>query len=145
MQHAHTVHIYRQHTLVYIIYEHKLLHISPILWLNIRIFIFTLTLCIFFSNLSSANKRSNLVNDFWQIKFEGFGARQGPLHGLPISTPYMTKDYLQLKRFQAQTNGTTYVYDFPEMFRQALERVWEEYLTERGMRRLENFTPIHSL
>lgn len=67
-----------------------------------------------------------------QIKFEGFGARQGPLHGLPISTPYMTKDYLQLKRFQAQTNGTTYVYDFPEMFRQALERVWEEYLTERG-------------
>ncbi|XP_068249206.1 acetyl-CoA carboxylase isoform X1 [Palaemon carinicauda] len=67
-----------------------------------------------------------------QIKFEGFGARQGPLHGLPISTPYMTKDYLQLKRFQAQTNGTTYVYDFPEMFRQALERVWEEYLRERG-------------
>ncbi|KAK7068522.1 hypothetical protein SK128_027163 [Halocaridina rubra] len=66
------------------------------------------------------------------IKFEGFGARQGPLHGLPISTPYMTKDYLQLKRFQAQTNGTTYVYDFPEMFRQALERVWEEYLQERG-------------
>lgn len=67
-----------------------------------------------------------------QIKFEGFGARQGPLHGLPISTPYMTKDYLQLKRFQAQTNGTTYVYDFPEMFRQALERVWEEHLIERG-------------
>lgn len=67
-----------------------------------------------------------------QIKFEGFGVRQGPLHGLPISTPYMTKDYLQLKRFQAQINGTTYVYDFPEMFRQALERVWEEHLMEHG-------------
>ncbi|XP_069956208.1 acetyl-CoA carboxylase isoform X2 [Cherax quadricarinatus] len=73
-----------------------------------------------------------------QIKFEGFGVRQGPLHGLPISTPYMTKDYLQLKRFQAQTNGTTYVYDFPEMFRQALERVWEEYLVERGGGNLPN-------
>lgn len=67
-----------------------------------------------------------------QIKFEGFGIRQGPLHGLPISTPYMTKDYLQLKRFQAQKNGTTYVYDFPEMFRQALEREWEKHLKERG-------------
>lgn len=68
-----------------------------------------------------------------QIKFEGFGIRQGPLHGLPISTPYMTKDYLQLKRFQAQKNGTTYVYDFPEMFRQALEREWETYLKERDV------------
>ncbi|KAK3859492.1 hypothetical protein Pcinc_034403 [Petrolisthes cinctipes] len=67
-----------------------------------------------------------------QIKFEGFGVRQGPLHGLPISTPYMTKDYLQLKRFQAQINGTTYVYDFPEMFRQAIERVWEENFMEHG-------------
>ncbi|KAB7507632.1 Acetyl-CoA carboxylase [Armadillidium nasatum] len=67
-----------------------------------------------------------------QFKFEGFGGSQGPLHGLPISTPYMTKDYLQLKRFQAQTNGTTYVYDFPEMFKQALERQWENYLNERG-------------
>ena len=68
-----------------------------------------------------------------QIKFEGFGIRQGPLHGLPISTPYMTKDYLQLKRFQAQKNGTTYVYDFPEMFRQALEREWEKHLKSRGV------------
>lgn len=35
-----------------------------------------------------------------------------------INTPYVTKDLLQAKRFQAQTLGTTYVYDFPEMFRQ---------------------------
>ena len=34
------------------------------------------------------------------------------------STPYMTKDQLQQRRFQAQTLGTTYVYDFPEMFHQ---------------------------
>lgn len=61
------------------------------------------------------------------IKFESFGTKQGPLHGLPVSTPYMTKDYLQQKRFQAQSNGTTYVYDFPDMFRQVLDRVWKEY------------------
>lgn len=35
-----------------------------------------------------------------------------------INSPYVTKDLLQAKRFQAQTLGTTYVYDFPEMFRQ---------------------------
>lgn len=35
-----------------------------------------------------------------------------------INTPYVTKDLLQSKRFQAQTLGTSYVYDIPEMFRQ---------------------------
>lgn len=35
-----------------------------------------------------------------------------------INTPYVTKDLLQAKRFQAQSLGTTYVYDFPEMIRQ---------------------------
>ena len=68
------------------------------------------------------------------MKFETWGglasttAKPGPLHDLPISTPYMTKDYLQLKRFQAQSNGTTYIYDFPDMFQAALIKLWEEYL-----------------
>ena len=66
------------------------------------------------------------------IKFESFGSKQGPLHGLPVSTPYMTKDYLQQKRFQAQSNGTTYVYDFPDMFRQVLDRIWKEYAASRS-------------
>jgi acetyl-CoA carboxylase/biotin carboxylase 1 len=37
-----------------------------------------------------------------QMKFEAWPGtgKPGPLHDLPISTPYMTKDYLQLKRFQ---------------------------------------------
>lgn len=50
--------------------------------------------------------------------FDSYGDKQGPLHGMLINTPYVTKDLLQAKRFQAQTLGTTYVYDFPEMFRQ---------------------------
>uniref|UniRef100_A0AAQ5ZK67 acetyl-CoA carboxylase n=1 Tax=Amphiprion ocellaris TaxID=80972 RepID=A0AAQ5ZK67_AMPOC len=53
-----------------------------------------------------------------QIMFQSYGDKQGPLHGMLINTPYVTKDLLQAKRFQAQTLGTTYVYDFPEMFRQ---------------------------
>lgn len=62
-----------------------------------------------------------------QIVYQAYGAKQGPLHGLLLSSPYATKDHLQLKRFQAQTNGTTYIYDFPEMFRQALRTVWKEH------------------
>ncbi|TMS03613.1 Acetyl-CoA carboxylase 2 [Larimichthys crocea] len=59
-----------------------------------------------------------------QIMFQSYGDKQGPLHGMLINTPYVTKDLLQAKRFQAQTLGTTYVYDFPEMFRQALFKQW---------------------
>uniref|UniRef100_A0A4W5MK54 acetyl-CoA carboxylase n=1 Tax=Hucho hucho TaxID=62062 RepID=A0A4W5MK54_9TELE len=59
-----------------------------------------------------------------QIMFRSYGDKQGPLHGMLINHPYVTKDLLQSKRFQAQTLGTTYVYDFPEMFRQALFKLW---------------------
>uniref|UniRef100_A0A8C4Q2H7 Acetyl-CoA carboxylase n=2 Tax=Eptatretus burgeri TaxID=7764 RepID=A0A8C4Q2H7_EPTBU len=58
-----------------------------------------------------------------QIMFRAYGDKPGPLHGMLINTPYVTKDLLQAKRFQAQSLGTTYVYDLPEMFRQALIKV----------------------
>uniref|UniRef100_U3K2H1 acetyl-CoA carboxylase n=1 Tax=Ficedula albicollis TaxID=59894 RepID=U3K2H1_FICAL len=58
------------------------------------------------------------------IMFQSYGDKQGPQHGMLINTPYVTKDLLQAKRFQAQSLGTTYVYDFPEMIRQALLKLW---------------------
>ncbi|XP_069882456.1 acetyl-CoA carboxylase 2 isoform X1 [Dipodomys merriami] len=58
------------------------------------------------------------------IMFHSFGNKQGSQHGMLINTPYVTKDLLQAKRFQAQSLGTTYIYDFPEMFRQALFKLW---------------------
>ena len=64
---------------------------------------------------------------------------QGALHGLLLNTPYVTKDHLQLKRFQAQNNGTTYVYDFPEMFKQALDRIWNNYIKVRLMLNIAKF------
>lgn len=64
-------------------------------------------------------------------KLEAYGQKLGPMHGLPVSTPYVTKDYLQQKRFQAQSAGTTYVYDFPDMFRQMLEKQWKQFIEER--------------
>lgn len=67
------------------------------------------------------------------VRFESHGAGTrplGPMHGLPISTPYLTKDYLQAKRFQAQSAGTTYVYDLPDMFRQQVEKSWVKHIEE---------------
>ena len=51
--------------------------------------------------------------------FECYGSREsGPLHGLRVNTPYTSKDHLQQKRYVAQSMGTTYAYDFLELFRQ---------------------------
>ncbi|KAH0513850.1 Acetyl-CoA carboxylase 1 [Microtus ochrogaster] len=60
-----------------------------------------------------------------QIMFQAYGDKQGPLHGMLINTPYVTKDLLQSKRFQAQSLGTTYIYDIPEMFRQIGMVAWK--------------------
>lgn len=62
-----------------------------------------------------------------ETTFESYWGKRGPFHGRLLRTPYFTRDNLQQKRFAAQSNGTTYVYDFPEMFRQALIKSWRNY------------------
>lgn len=49
---------------------------------------------------------------------------KGPLHLLPVNQAYPTKESLQPKRYQAHLIGTTYVYDFPDLFSKALNNVW---------------------
>ena len=49
---------------------------------------------------------------------------KGPLHLQPVHQPYPTKESLQPKRYQAHLIGTTYVYDFPDLFSKALQNVW---------------------
>ncbi|EMD38813.1 hypothetical protein CERSUDRAFT_112545 [Gelatoporia subvermispora B] len=49
---------------------------------------------------------------------------KGPLHLQPVHGPYPTKESLQPKRYQAHLIGTTYVYDFPDLFSKALSNVW---------------------
>uniref|UniRef100_A0A5S6QG58 Acetyl-CoA carboxylase n=1 Tax=Trichuris muris TaxID=70415 RepID=A0A5S6QG58_TRIMR len=69
-----------------------------------------------------------------QVRYASWDAsKPGPLNGLAVSTPYQTKDHMQQKRYLAQKMGTTYVYDFPEMFRQALMKLWREYNAEIGI------------
>ncbi len=47
------------------------------------------------------------------IKFVSFYPEGGAWHGLPVGTPYMTKDFLETKRSKAQALETTFVYDYP--------------------------------
>lgn len=49
---------------------------------------------------------------------------KGPLHLQPVHQAYPTKESLQPKRYQAHLIGTTYVYDFPDLFSKALHNVW---------------------
>ena len=49
---------------------------------------------------------------------------KGPLHLQPVHQAYPTKESLQPKRYQAHLIGTTYVYDFPDLFSKALHNIW---------------------
>ena len=66
-----------------------------------------------------------ITNDKGTTVLKSIGEK-GPLHLLPVHQPYPTKESLQPKRYQAHLIGTTYVYDFPELFSKALSNVWSK-------------------
>nr|APH81346.1 ACC [Paracyclopina nana] len=53
----------------------------------------------------------------------------GPMHCLPVSTPYITKAHTETKRSKALALETTYAYDFPDLFKNSLIEVWREHRT----------------
>ncbi|CAO0802940.1 unnamed protein product [Mucor circinelloides] len=65
----------------------------------------------------------------WVLK--SLGRVSGPMNMLPVSTPYPTKEWLQPRRYKAHLMGTTYVYDFPELFRQATQNQWSQYVRSK--------------
>ncbi|THZ98158.1 acetyl-CoA carboxylase acc1 [Aureobasidium pullulans] len=70
-----------------------------------------------------AERKSEKGND-WYFQSIGGSTKIGSMHLRPVSTPYTTKGALQPKRYKAHIMGTQYVYDFPELFRQAIENSW---------------------
>ena len=51
-----------------------------------------------------------------------------PLTGRSVQEPYPNKDRIQNKRYQAQKrNSTTYVYDYVDLFREAVAQRWRAY------------------
>ncbi|KAF9288230.1 acetyl-coenzyme-A carboxylase [Mortierella alpina] len=56
----------------------------------------------------------------------------GPFHLLPVNQPYPTKEWLQPRRYKAHLMGTTYVYDFGELFRQAVRAQWNHAIKQNS-------------
>lgn len=67
----------------------------------------------------------------WVFHSIGGTKEKGPMHLMPVSTPYATKNWLQPKRYKAHLMGTQYVYDFPELFRQAIQNTWLKAVKEQ--------------
>lgn len=80
------------------------------------------------NNVSGYVVKSELYMEVKNTKgewvFKSIG-HPGSMHLRPISTPYPVKESLQPKRYKAHNMGTTYVYDFPELFRQATLSQWK--------------------
>lgn len=70
-----------------------------------------------------AEKKSEKGGE-WLFHSIGGTTKIGAMHLRPVSTPYPTKEWLQPKRYKAHLMGTQYVYDFPELFRQAFQNCW---------------------
>ncbi|CAI4050081.1 hypothetical protein SUVZ_13G3390 [Saccharomyces uvarum] len=64
-------------------------------------------------------------------------SKQGYFDQESVSLPYSVKDWLQPKRYKAQFMGTTYVYDFPDLFRQAAIHQWKRYFPKQSLK--DNF------
>lgn len=54
----------------------------------------------------------------------------GPLHKKMVHQNYTTRESVQSRRYKAHLMGTTYVYDFPDLFRRALQKRWNSYCNE---------------
>ncbi|TPX19033.1 uncharacterized protein E0L32_011277 [Thyridium curvatum] len=67
----------------------------------------------------------------WVFQSIGGTTKIGSMHLLPVSAPYPTKNWLQPKRYKAHLMGTQYVYDFPELFRQAIQNSWVKAVKSR--------------
>ncbi|KFZ11673.1 hypothetical protein V501_04616 [Pseudogymnoascus sp. VKM F-4519 (FW-2642)] len=69
----------------------------------------------------------------WVFQSIGGTTKIGSMHLRPVSTPYPTKEWLQPKRYKAHLMGTQYVYDFPELFRQAIQNNWAKAVGEHSL------------
>jgi len=68
----------------------------------------------------------------WVFQSIGGTTKIGAMHLRPVSTPYPTKEWLQPKRYKAHLMGTQYVYDFPELFRQAIQNSWTKAVSRHS-------------
>lgn len=83
----------------------------------------------FLHEVAGFYERKDLVRDQWIL--HAFHARPGSpfaeLDGQCSQAPYPLMTPFQLKRYRVQAMETSYVYDFPLIFRRAVEMAWENH------------------
>jgi acetyl-CoA carboxylase/biotin carboxylase 1 len=77
-------------------------------------------------NVEMYAERKSEKGGEWVFHSIGGTTKIGAMHLRPVNTPYPTKEWLQPKRYKAHLMGTQYVYDFPELFRQAIQNSWTQ-------------------
>lgn len=91
----------------------------------------------FIQNVSGFVVTSDLYTevqtDSGEWVYKTLGGKPGNMHMRPVLTPYATKEWLQLRRYEANVKGTTFVYDFPELFDEAIAMEWKQANQEPPM------------
>ena len=80
----------------------------------------------FVINVEMYTERKSDKGNEWIFQSVGGTTKIGSMHLRPVTAPYPTKEWLQPKRYKAHLMGTQYVYDFPELFRQAFQNAWSK-------------------
>jgi len=71
------------------------------------------------SNLSGHEASADVYREV-----NGTYAGTGPMQGKPLNAPYEPLEFLMTKRIAARRQNTTYCYDFPALFEEALGELW---------------------
>ncbi|KAJ2583150.1 acetyl-coenzyme-A carboxylase, partial [Coemansia sp. RSA 1836] len=66
--------------------------------------------------------------------FQSLDSPAGAYSGMLVATPHQPKEWLQPRRYKAHIMGTTYVYDFPDLFHQAVSVQWARLAKLSGAR-----------
>ncbi|KAJ2741209.1 acetyl-coenzyme-A carboxylase, partial [Coemansia sp. BCRC 34301] len=64
--------------------------------------------------------------------FQSLDSPAGAYNGMLVATPHQPKEWLQPRRYKAHIMGTTYVYDFPDLFHQAVAVQWARLAKRSG-------------
>ena len=81
-----------------------------------------------YKEVPDSNAKPGTPPVFVSVPLPGLAATKGPWEKCSISTPYALKCGTQAFRRRAKSLDTIYVYDYPEVFDQAVRDQWAPYL-----------------
>lgn len=98
---------------------------------EVRIVVGDIPIRAFIHNVSGFVVKFDLYtevkNDRGEMIFKYIGdGKPGNMHLRPVNSPYPTKEHLQLRRYNAHLKGTAFVYDFPDLFKEAVSNSWTQ-------------------